>query len=69
MDEARLEDIQRKAKLREQETELRNRRAAAGLRLEQQERQAQDEAQQAEVAPAEEQHYAQLPRHPYTGIR
>ncbi|MER5615434.1 hypothetical protein [Streptomyces sp. NPDC002215] len=69
MDEARLEDIRRKAQLRELETELHTRRFAAGLRLKQQERQAQAEADQAEVAPAEEQYYAQLPRPSRTGIR
>ncbi|MGW6203727.1 hypothetical protein ACWF9B_08785 [Streptomyces sp. NPDC055089] len=53
----------------QQEEERRKRKVVADLRLQQQERQAHDEARQAEVSSAEEQHYAQLPRHSYTGIR
>ncbi|MFD8897517.1 hypothetical protein [Streptomyces ardesiacus] len=45
------------------------RKVTADLRLQQQERQAQDEARMTEVPPAAEQHYAQLPRQSYTGIR
>ncbi|MCX4826427.1 hypothetical protein OG883_43085 [Streptomyces sp. NBC_01142] len=70
MEDARLEEFQRKTRLREQEEEgRRTRKVAADLRLQQQERQAHDEARLAEMPPAEEQHYAQLPRHSYTGIR
>jgi hypothetical protein len=70
MEDARLEEFQRKARLREQEEEgRRTRKVAADLRLQQQERQAHDEARLAEASPAEEQHYAQLPGHSYTGIR
>ncbi|MFJ5952248.1 hypothetical protein [Streptomyces noursei] len=69
MDEARLEEFRRQARLREQDEERRTRKVAGDLRLRQQERQAQEEARQTEVAPVEDQHYAQLPRHSYTGIR
>ncbi|MCX4681587.1 hypothetical protein OG413_41025 [Streptomyces sp. NBC_01433] len=70
MEDTRLTEHQRKARLREQqEEERRTRKVVADLRLQQQERQAHDEARQAEVSSAEEQHYAQLPRHSYTGIR
>ncbi|MET8816495.1 hypothetical protein ABZW47_31405 [Streptomyces sp. NPDC004549] len=69
MDDARLEEYRRHARLREQEDERRARKVAADLRLEAQERQAQDEAHQAEVPAAQEQSYAQLPRTSYTGIR
>ncbi|MFE1782262.1 hypothetical protein ACFW9F_06630 [Streptomyces sp. NPDC059506] len=70
MDEARLKEIRQQAKLREQhDKERRLRKIEADLRLQKQERQAQDEARQAAVPPAEEQHYAHLPRPTYTGIR
>ncbi|MGW6145570.1 hypothetical protein [Streptomyces sp. NPDC055140] len=69
MEDERLEDHRRQARLREQEEERRRRKVAADLRLKQQGRQAQDEAHLAEASPAEEQHYAQLPRHTPTGIR
>ncbi|MEV7282409.1 hypothetical protein [Streptomyces sp. NPDC093111] len=70
MDEARLEELRRLARLREQQDEeRRSRNIAADLRLQQQERQAQDEAHQAAVPPAEEQHFAQLPGPSYNGIR
>lgn len=72
MEDTRIEEFEeyrRQARLREQEEERRARKVAAGLRLQQQERQAQDEARLTEVPPAEEQHYAQLPRHFHTGIR
>lgn len=68
MEDERLEEIQRQARLRQQEEEHRRRKAESDLRLQQQADQAQDEARLAEAPPAEE-HYAQLPRHSYTGIR
>ncbi|MGW3389551.1 hypothetical protein [Streptomyces cinereoruber] len=67
MDEARIEELRRLARLREQQDEERMRKIAAD-RL-QQERQAQDEARQAAMPSVEEQHYARLPGHSYTGIR
>ncbi|MGC5263968.1 hypothetical protein ACPXCO_23415 [Streptomyces cyaneofuscatus] len=69
MEEARSEEHRRQAILREQDEARRTRKVAADLQLQRQERQAQDEARLAEAAPAEEQHYAQLPRQSYTGIR
>lgn len=69
MEDERLEEFQRRARLRQQEEERRTRKADADLRLQQQEGQAQDEARLAEAPTAEEHHYAQLPRHSYTGIR
>ncbi|MEU1076456.1 MULTISPECIES: hypothetical protein [unclassified Streptomyces] len=70
MDEVRLEELRRLARLREQQDEeRRTRKIAADLRLQQQERQAQDEAHQAAASPAEEQHYTRLPGPTYTGIR
>lgn len=72
MEAARIEELEehrRQARLRDQEEERRARKVAADLRLQQQERQAQDEARMTEVPPAAEQHYAQLPRQSYTGIR
>ncbi|MFE9250724.1 hypothetical protein [Streptomyces sp. NPDC007088] len=69
MEDARLEEYRRHTRLREQEDLRRARKVAADLRLQSQERQAQDEAHQAEVPPAEDQRYAQLPRTSYTGIR
>ncbi|WP_440580996.1 hypothetical protein [Streptomyces sp. PT19] len=64
-----LEEHRRQARLRDQEEERRARKVAADLRLKQQERQAQHEGRLTEVRPAAEQHYAQLPRPSYTGIR
>lgn len=70
MDDVRLEELWRQARLRERDEEARRtRQVAANLRRQQRERQAQDEARQAAVPSAEEQHYAQLPRRSYTGIR
>ncbi|MCQ1577085.1 hypothetical protein [Streptomyces parvus] len=72
MEAARIEELEehrRQARLRDQEEERRARKVAADLRLQQQERQAQDEARLTEMPPAVEQHYAQLPRQSYTGIR
>jgi predicted RecB family nuclease len=69
MEDERLKEYRRRARLREQDEERRRRKADADLRLQQQEGQAQDEARLAEAPTAEEQHYAQLPRHSYTGIR
>lgn len=63
MDEVRLEE------LRQQDEARRLRKIAAELQLQQQERQAQDEAHQVAEPPAQEQHYAHLPRPSYTGIR
>ncbi|MFI6277932.1 hypothetical protein [Streptomyces sp. NPDC050988] len=69
MQDERLEEFRRQSRLREQEEERRRRKAESELRLQQQVDQAQDEARLAEAPPAEDQHYAQLPRHSYTGIR
>jgi hypothetical protein len=70
MDEARLDELRRLARLREQQDEeRRTRQIAADLRLHQQERQAQDEAHQAALSRGEKHHHAQLPGPCYTGIR
>ncbi|MFB6985594.1 hypothetical protein [Streptomyces sp. NPDC056304] len=69
MADNQLDENARLARLREQEEERRRRGMTAELRLERQERQAHDEARQAEARQAEEQQYAQLPRPSYTGIR
>lgn len=69
MEDERLTEYRRRARLREQEEDRRRRKAAADFRLQQQEGQAQDEDRLTEAPPAEEQHYAQLPRHSHTGIR
>jgi hypothetical protein len=65
MEDERLEEVLRQARLREQEEERRRRKATA----EQQVRQAQDGAELAEALPAPEQHFAQLPRPFHTGVR
>ncbi|MFF7115634.1 hypothetical protein ACFY91_25440 [Streptomyces albogriseolus] len=59
----------RLAQLRQLDEQRRTRKVAEDLRLRQQERQSQDEAAMAAAPAAEEQHYAQLPRHSHTGIR
>ncbi|MEV4871496.1 hypothetical protein [Streptomyces syringium] len=64
MADEQLVDDTRRTRLREQDEERRRRKVTADLRLQQQERQAQDEAH-----PAGEPQYAQLPRPSYTGIR
>ncbi|MFI1700334.1 hypothetical protein ACH419_30730 [Streptomyces bobili] len=69
MADERFEEFQRQAKLRELEEERRRRQVDADHRLQEQESQAQHEARLAEAPPAEVKHYAQLPRHSYTGIR
>jgi len=63
------DEHRRLAQLRQLEEERRTRTVAADLRLRQQERQAQEEPALAEAPAAEAQHYAELPRHSYTGIR
>ncbi|MGZ2361519.1 hypothetical protein LRE75_33380 [Streptomyces sp. 372A] len=68
MDAARLEEIRQQARLRERHDEDRLRKIGADLRLQRQERQAQDEARAA-MPLAEEQHYAHLPRPSYAGVR
>ncbi|MER5372665.1 hypothetical protein [Streptomyces sp. NPDC002553] len=63
------DEPRRLAQLRQLAEERRTRKVAADLRQRQQERQAQDEAALAAAPAAEEQHYAQMPRHSHTGIR
>lgn len=65
MAEDQYDQRKRQERLREQEEERRRRKVTADLRLERQERQAQDEARQS----AEQPPYAQLPRYSHTGIR
>jgi hypothetical protein len=69
MADEQLDEHTRQARLREQEEDRRRRKVTADLRLQRQQRQAEEEARLAEPRPAEEQHYARLPRHSNTGIR
>lgn len=62
------EEQTRFAQLRQQEEDRRRRKVTTDLRLQQQERQAQDEARNSEVRAVGEQ-YAELPRHSHTGVR
>ncbi|MER6431682.1 hypothetical protein ABT272_28740 [Streptomyces sp900105245] len=68
MEDERLEEYRRQARLREQDDDRRRRKVLADLRLQEQEQQAQEEARLTE-APRAEERYALLPRHSYTGIR